>query len=66
MKECPYCKTENHEDATVCRGCGKEISKLGMVSDNLKTFGEGMQGCGCLITIVGAVVLVIMFMLFSK
>lgn len=66
MKQCPYCKTENHDEATVCKACRKEISKTGIAADTLKTVASGIEGCGCLITIIGIIAIIIMFFIFTK
>src|SRR5208283_4007462 len=36
MTTCPHCKTELHDEATVCRGCGavaRKISALAKIKD---------------------------------
>jgi len=57
---CPYCKTENHADASVCKACHKNISTAGVVGDTLKATGDVIEGMGCLICgAISAVVFII-------
>ena len=56
MKQCPFCKEEVPEEATVCKYCGfewltfgvKEISKAVLV-------GQAMRAAVCLIILIGAI-----------
>lgn len=45
MKECKYCKSEIHDDATVCAHCGRSQG------------GERHVGLGLIIAIIGIIVL---------
>lgn len=53
-RPCPFCKFEIPADAQICGHCRKQVSKLGMV-------GQGMQGCGLVMTLLITVPLVIAF-----
>lgn len=63
---CPYCKTKNNKDATVCKACHKEILKYAVAGETLKATGSVIGGCGCLLMIIGVIIIVIMIFVFRK
>lgn len=65
-KICPYCKTKNNKDASICKACHKDISKLGMAGETLKATGDVISGCGCLATIIGVIIIIIMIFIFTR
>ena len=57
MKICPYCKSENHDDAVICKECRSKISKSAMTANVFENFATLVQGCGCLGMIIGAIII---------
>lgn len=55
---CPQCKSGIPDNAQKCRYCG---SKVGWMA-NL----EGLQGCGCLLLILGIIGVILWLFTFGK
>ena len=65
MKICPYCKTENHDEASVCKVCGKGISKYAIQGEKFEAAGNLIEGLGCLLTVIGVIVVIVMIIIFT-
>lgn len=47
MKICPYCKTENHNDAIICKSCQQNITTSAATADGLRGCAQLIDNCGC-------------------
>lgn len=64
MKICPYCKTENHNDAIICKSCQQNITTSAATADGLRGCAQLIDNCGCFLVIIGIITMLIMLKLF--
>ena len=57
MKRCAKCHSEYADDYDACPQCAK--------GDNLRTAGEGMRSCGCVLMLVPVLLIAVSF-LFAR
>lgn len=55
FKQCPKCKEEIKKDAVVCKHCKAKLD----LSSKMIRFGNSLTGCGCVLTLLVALVLLL-------
>ena len=64
MKICPYCKTENHDDAIICKTCQHNITKAAITAEGLNGCSQLIANCGCLTVVIGVIIMLILLKIF--
>lgn len=54
---CPECKSEIPDNARKCSHCGSSVGLMASL--------EGLQGCGCLLLILGIIGVIFWLLVFS-
>jgi hypothetical protein len=64
MKKCRFCAEDVQDAAVVCRHCKKNIQPGAQRAEGLKKVGAAMSGCGCLLTLL-VTIPIVLFILYA-
>ncbi len=75
--KCPYCQSEYADTVKFCKNCGKELTvtkdtnrlqdigkKMQQTGNNLQQSGKSISGCGCLMTLLITVPIIILLFFY--